>query len=313
MEAVSQGILAFLGLYVIIKFIRSIRIVPTQYAYIVERLGNYHNTLGPGFHALIPFVDNVAYIQDLKEQAISVPPQECFTQDNVKVLVGGVIYISVIDPVKASYGITDYFNAARFLVQTTTRSVIGTMELDTTFEEREAINAKVGSVLAEVEDVWGIKVHRYEVKEIDPPQTVQNAMERQMTAERDRRALIAKSEGQMQSMINDSEGQMQEIINHSEGEMQKRINEAEGKASEIQSIASATAKSIREVAAAIKEPNGKEAVNLRLAEEYIKALRSLAREDKRIILPADLSDLSGLLHSLELTVTGEDVSERKKK
>ncbi|HBQ59421.1 MAG TPA: paraslipin, partial [Balneolaceae bacterium] len=202
MELVSKVLLGIFSIYVMYQFIRSLRLVPNQFAYIVERLGNYQKTLGPGFHALIPFIDKVVYKQDLREETIEVEPQECFTKDNVKVEVDGVIYLSVMDPVNASYGITNYRYAAVQLAQTTTRSVLGNMDLDETFEERAAMSREVVKVLSEVENVWGIKVHRYEIKNILTPRTVQKAMERQMTAERDRRAIIAKSEGVKGSKVN---------------------------------------------------------------------------------------------------------------
>lgn len=244
----------------------SFRLVPNQFAYIVERLGNYKKTLGPGFHALIPFLDKVVYKQDLREETIEVEPQECFTKDNVKVEVDGVIYLSVTDPVNASYGVTNYRFAAIQLAQTTTRSVIGLMDLDETFEERSFMSKEVVKVLAEMELPWGIKVHRYEIKNIIPPRTVQNAMERQMTAERDRRAVIAKSQGIKGSKVNDAEGIRAEIINISEAEMQSRINEAEGVAKEIEALAEATAISIEKVADALTQPMGVEAMRLRLGE-----------------------------------------------
>ncbi|HYW34697.1 MAG TPA: stomatin-like protein, partial [Balneolaceae bacterium] len=234
---ISEVLLGLLAIYIAYKFVQSIQLVPTQKAYIVERLGNYQKTLGPGFHALIPFIDRVMYRQDLREQTIEVEPQECFTKDNVKVEVDGVIYLTVTDPVNASYGITDYRFGAVQLAQTTTRSIIGRMNLDDTFEERALINKEVVEVLSEMEKPWGIRVMRYEIKNIVTPQTIQQAMERQMSAERDRRATVAKSEGIMQSTINDADGTKSEIINKSEGEMQRRINEAEGVATEIETLA----------------------------------------------------------------------------
>src|SRR6056297_2160539 len=231
-ETISQIVLGLLSIYILFKFIQSIQLVPTQRSYVVERLGNYHKTLGPGFHALLPFFDRVKYRQDLKEETIEVEPQECFTKDNVKVEVDGVFYLIVMDPVNACYGITNYRFAAVQLAQTTTRSVLGNIELDQIFEERAAMSKEVVKVLSEVEQVWGIKVHRYEIKNIVTPRTVQKAMERQMTAERDRRAIIAKSEGVKGSKVNDAEGIREEIINISEAEMQRRINEAEGYAQE---------------------------------------------------------------------------------
>lgn len=299
-DNVSLVILILLGLFFIYKVIRSLQLVPNQFAYIVERLGNYKKTLGPGFHALIPFFDKVVYKQDLREETIEVEPQECFTKDNVKVEVDGVIYLSVTDPVNASYGVTDYRNAAIQLSQTTTRSVIGLMDLDETFEERAFMSKEVVKVLAEMEMPWGMKVHRYEIKNIVTPRTVQNAMERQMTAERDRRAVIARSEGIKGSKVNDAEGIREEIINISEAEMQSRINEAEGVAQEIEALAEATALSIEKVADALTQPMGTEAMRLRLAEKYLGKLKGLAREENDIILPKDISNYDTVMEGLAL-------------
>ena len=296
------GWLVIIGLvvYFVYRLVRSIRLVPTKTAEIIERLGKYSTTLEPGFHPLIPFIDKVAFIQDLKEETIPVPPQECFTKDNVRVEVDGVIYISVVNPVNASYGITNYRFASTQLAQTTTRSVIGTLELDRTFEERDLISSKVIEVMGEVEETWGIRVHRYEVKNIVPPLSVKRAMEQQMTAERDRRAIIAKSEGDKQSRINRSEGLKAEMVNKSEGEKMKQINEAEGKASEIEAIAKATAESITKLAEAISTDGGKEAVSLRLSQDYLTQLNNLATADTKVLLPADLTKLDELLSSLGL-------------
>ncbi|MFD2532691.1 SPFH domain-containing protein [Gracilimonas halophila] len=300
LETISKVLLGLFSIYVMYQFVRSLRLVPNQFAFIVERLGNYHKTLGPGFHALIPFIDKVVYKQDLREETIEVEPQECFTKDNVKVEVDGVIYLSVIDPVNASYGITNYRYAAVQLAQTTTRSVLGNMELDQTFEERASMSREVVKVLSEVEQIWGIKVHRYEIKNIMTPRTVQKAMERQMTAERDRRAIIAKSEGVKGSKINDAEGVRTEIINISEAEMQRRINEAEGYAQEILSIAEATAKSIEEVADALSQPKGADAMKLQLSEKYIEVLSGLGRTENSVILPKDISNYEALMEGLSL-------------
>ncbi|MAO63531.1 MAG: paraslipin [Balneola sp.] len=307
-ELVSKVLLGIFSIYVMYQFIRSLRLVPNQFAYIVERLGNYQKTLGPGFHALIPFIDKVVYKQDLREETIEVEPQECFTKDNVKVEVDGVIYLSVMDPVNASYGITNYRYAAVQLAQTTTRSVLGNMDLDETFEERAAMSREVVKVLSEVENVWGIKVHRYEIKNILTPRTVQKAMERQMTAERDRRAIIAKSEGVKGSKVNDAEGMRAEIINISEAEMQRRINEAEGYAEEILSIAEATAKSIEEVAEALSQPKGTEAMRLQLSEKYLESLSGLGSDKNQVILPKDISNYESLMEGLSL---GDLESEKK--
>lgn len=284
----------------VIKLLQSIRLVPTKSAYVVERLGKYHNTLDAGFHAMIPFVDKVAYIHDLKEETIDVPPQECFSSDEVNVEVDGVIYISVIDPIKASYGVTDYRYAAIQLAQTTTRSVIGTLELDRTFEERDIISAKVVEVLDQAGATWGIRVHRYEIKNITPPETVKNAMEMQVNAERERRALLAKSEGDKQSKINRSEGMKAEMINLSEGEMQKRINEAEGRAEEILELARATSESIQALAEVISAPGGQNALRMQLAEQYLKQLDGLCKESSRVILPANMVDFDAWMDNIGL-------------
>lgn len=300
LNTISQVLLAIFSVYVMFQFVRAIRLVPNQFNFIVERLGNYHKTLGAGFHALVPFIDKVVYKQDLREETIEVEPQECFTRDNVKVEVDGVIYISVMDPVNASYGVTDYRYAAVQLAQTTTRSVIGIMDLDQTFEERAKMSKEVVEVLSEMERPWGIKVHRYEIKNIITPRTVQKAMERQMTAERDRRAVIAKSEGVKGANVNDAEGMRAQIINISEAEMQRRINEAEGTAQEIEAIAEATAKSIEQIADALNQPQGKEAMQLQLAEKYLEVLEGLGSDKNDIILPKDLSNYDALMEGLSL-------------
>ncbi len=307
-ENISQVLVGLVTLFVIFKVIKSLRLVPNQYSFIVERLGNYHKTLGPGFHALVPFVDKVVYKQDLREETIEVEPQECFTKDNVKVEVDGVIYISVTDPVNASYGVTNYRYAAIQLAQTTTRSVIGLMDLDQTFEERAFMSKEVVKVLSEIEMPWGIKVHRYEIKNILTPRTVQNAMERQMTAERDRRAVIAKSEGVKGSKVNDAEGIKAEMVNISEAEMQRQINEAEGLANEIESIATATAISIEKIAAALSQPMGTEAMKLRLSEKYLGTLAGLGQDKNDIILPKDISSYDAVMEGLSL----EEFKEKKK-
>lgn len=305
-ELISKILLGLLSIYVLYELIRSIRLVPQQEAHIVERLGRYHTTLEAGFHALVPFIDRVVYKQDLREETIEVAQQTCFTEDNVRVKVDGVIYISVIDPVNASYGVTDYRKASIQLAQTTTRSVIGRMEMDTTFQERALISSTVVGVLDEVDDNWGIKVHRYEIKNIEPPRTVQKAMERQMSAERERRALVARSEGQQGSTVNDAKGKKKEMINRSEGEKQRRINEAEGKAKEIEALANATAEAISRVARAASKPQGKEALQLRLAEQYLSKISRLGKDRNQVILPADLTHFDSLLEGVSL----EEVSLR---
>ncbi len=307
-DIVVMVIWGLIALVIMVKFFQSIRLVSTQTAHVVERLGRYHKTLDAGFHALVPFFDKVTFTQDLREEAIDVPPQECFTRDEVQVSVDGVIYISVVDPVKASYGITDYRFAAVQLAKTTTRSVIGTLDLDRTFEERDVISAKVVEVLDEAGATWGIRVHRYEIKNITTPETVRSAMEKQVRAERERRAIMATSEGDKQSRINRSEGAKAEVINVSEGEMQRRVNEAEGRAEEILSIAKATAESIEKIAAVVTITGGREALKMQVSEQYINTLRSL--ENSKIILPANVANYDGWVGNLGLeNIISRDGSE----
>lgn len=300
MEYIAAGIWVILGLVLVGKLARSFRLVPNRKSFIIERLGQYHQSWGPGFHMLIPFIDRVAFVQDLREKAIDVPPQECFTKDNVKVEVDGVLYLSVSNAVNASYGITNYEWAAVQLAQTTTRSVIGTLELDRTFEERDSVNSQVMSVLNAVSTAWGIRLHRYEVKNIVVPKSVRSSMERQMGAERDRRALIARSEGDKQARINASEAARAEAINRSEGEKQRRINEAEGRAQEILAVAKATAESIEKLGQALVIPGGNEAVNLNLSQRYLDKLSSLAKRRTKVVLPTDISQFDQLLAGLGL-------------
>ncbi len=296
----SFGIWAILFFYVIFKFFKAIRIVPTKVAFVIERLGKYHKTLGPGFHALLPFVDKVTFIHNLKEETVDIPPQECFTKDNVKVEVDGVMYIAVIDPEKASYGITDYKMATTQLAQTTVRSVLGTLDLDRCFEERDLISSKVVQVLSEAGMAWGIKVFRYEIQNIIPPNSVKEAMEKQVSAEREKRAVIAESEGAKQSRINKSEGTKMELINQSEGEKAQKINEAEGKAKAIAAIAEATALSIEQVGEQIVAENGAESIKLLVSQKYLTQVGKLAKQDTNVILPTDLTKMEDMLKSLGL-------------
>lgn len=282
----------------LIKLIQSVRLVPTQKAFIVERLGRYHKTLDAGFHALIPFLDIVIAEQDLREYTLDVPPQDCFSKDEVNVTVDGVMYISVIDPSKATYGVTDYVFASVELAQTTTRSIIGTLDLDQTFEERDLISSKVVEELNLAGANWGIRVHRYEIKNITPPGTVQNAMEKQVSAERERRAILAKSEGDKQAKINMSEGKKMEMINLSEGEMQKRINEAQGQAEEILMIAKATAESIKKIAHTLTLQGGEEAFRLKLTEKYFKQMSHLADGQVEIIMPGKIQNFDDWVKNL---------------
>jgi regulator of protease activity HflC (stomatin/prohibitin superfamily) len=283
---------------IIVAFFKTIRIIPQKSAFIIERLGKYSSTLDAGLHILIPFIDNVAYKHTLKEQAIDVPPQTCITGDNISVEVDGILYLQVIDPKKASYGINNYQFASTQLAQTTMRSVIGKLELDRTFEERETINVSIVDAVDKASDPWGVKVTRYEVKNIVPPQSIKDAMEKQMRAVREKRAVIAESEGDKQAKINRAEGDKQELIARSEGEMQKRINEAEGRAGEIERVAKATANGLREIASAINERGGINAVNLRIAEQYVNEFGNLAKTNNTIILPSNLTDLAGMVSTV---------------
>jgi regulator of protease activity HflC (stomatin/prohibitin superfamily) len=280
---------------VVVIFFKMIRIVPQRSAYIVERLGKYYKTLEAGFHVLVPFIDVIAYKHTLKEQAIDVPSQICITQDNVSVEVDGILYIQVVDAKKASYGIDDYQFASSQIAQTTMRSIIGKLELDKTFEERDIINSQIVDAVDKASDPWGVKVTRYEVKNITPPQSIKDAMEKQMRAVREKRAMISESEGEMQAKINRAEGDKQELIAKSEGEKQRRINEAEGRAAEIFKVAEATALGLQKIADVIQVPGGTEAVNLRIAEQYITEFGNLAKENNTMIVPTDLSDIAKII------------------
>lgn len=282
-------------LFALVTLARTAIVVPQKTVFLVERLGKYHGTLEAGFHILLPFVDRVAYRHSLKEMVIDVPPQTCITKDNIQVEVDGVLYMQIIDPVKASYGISDYRFASIQLAQTTMRSEVGKIELDRTFEEREKINHEIVNAVDKASDPWGMKVTRYEVKNIVPPASIRDAMEKQMRAEREKRALIAESEGDKQAKINRAEGDKQEAIAKSEGEKMKRINEAEGRAQEIERVAFATAKGIREIATAIGEKGGLDAVNLRIAEQYLGEFGKLAQKNNTLIIPSNLSDVGGMV------------------
>lgn len=299
METFAIIVYTILFLYIAYKFIGSIRIVQAQEVLILERLGKYNKTLGAGFHLLIPFIDKVAYKVSLKEEAIDVPSQICITRDNVQVKVDGIIYLKVIDPYKAVYHINDYKFALIQLAQTTMRSVFGDLDLDKTFEERESLNAKIVSVVDEAADHWGVKIMRYEIQNITPPDRVLQAMEKQMTAEREKRALIAKSEGDKLSRINRSEGIKQEMINESEGEKQRLINEAEGEAKEILQVAQATAEGILQIAQSIQKNGGHDAVMMKIANEYLQKLNQLANKETEVLLPMDFTNLNEVLKGLE--------------
>ncbi len=293
----SFGLIVAIGIVIllVVTIFKTARIVPQKSAFIIERLGKYSRTLDAGFHILFPFLDNVAYKHSLKEVAVDVPCQTCITKDNIAVEVDGVLYLQVVDPVKASYGIEDYLFASTQLAQTTMRSEIGKIDLDKTFEERVTINSAIIQAVDKASDPWGVKITRYEIKNINPPQSVTDALEKQMRAEREKRAAIAESEGQRQALINVAEGEKQEAIKKSEGEKMKRINEAEGRAKEIMLVAHATAKGIQLIAESIEKPSGDRAVNLRIAEQYIKEFGNLAKKNNTMIIPQTMSDISGLI------------------
>lgn len=285
-------ILFILALVFVIK---TINVVPQQHAWVVERLGKYHATLGPGLNIVVPFVDRIAYKHVLKEVPLDVPPQVCITKDNTQLQVDGILYFQVTDPMRASYGSSNYLAAITQLAQTTLRSVIGKMELDKTFEERDHINTTIVNAIDESAANWGVKVLRYEIKDLTPPKEILHAMQAQITAEREKRALIAASEGRKQEQINIATGEREASIAKSEGEKQASINRAQGQAAAIISIAEGTADALRKTAAAIREPGGSDAVNLKVAEQFINAFANLAKTNNSIIVPANMGDISGLI------------------
>jgi regulator of protease activity HflC (stomatin/prohibitin superfamily) len=280
---------------VLIIIAKTAVVVPQQSAYVVERLGKYAATLDAGFHILLPFIDRIRYKHSLKETAIDIPEQVCITRDNVQVSVDGILYLKVLNPQRASYGISDYNFALIQLAQTTLRSEIGKIELDRTFEERTNINVQVVNELDKASDPWGVKVLRYEIKNITPPKGVLDAMEKQMRAEREKRAVILTSEGERDAAINQAEGEKQQVIKASEAKKQQQINEAEGAASAILAIAQATAEGLRKVAETIRVPGGQEAVQLRVAEQYITKFGELAKTTNTLILPASVSDVGSMI------------------
>ena len=289
---VALLILTFLVLIIVAK---TAVVVPQQSAYVVERLGRFHGILNAGFHVLLPFVDVIRYRHSLKETAVDIPAQVCITRDNVQVGVDGVLYLKVLNPERASYGISDYMFAISQLAQTTLRSEVGKIDLDRTFEERTNINTQVVSELDKASEAWGVKVLRYEIKNITPPADILAAMEKQMRAEREKRAVILTSEGTRDAAINTAEGMKQEVIKQSEARKQQQINEAEGEAAAITSVATATAAGIRSVAEAIKLPGGQEAVQLRVAEQYIGQFGELAKKSNTIVLPANVADVGAMI------------------
>jgi len=300
------GVAIVFVIMVVIVIARTAIVVPQQNAYVIENLGKYSRTLRAGFHILFPFIERVAYRHSLKEAAIDIPEQVCITKDNVQVVVDGILYQQVLDPERASYGIQDYEFAIIQLAQTNLRSEIGKIDLDRTFEERATINAAVVSELDKASNPWGVKVLRYEIKNITPPTDVLQAMEKQMRAEREKRAVILESEGQRDAQINRAEGDKQKVIKESEAKRQQQINEAEGQAQAILAIAGATAEGLRTVATAVSATGGHEAMQLRIAEQYIAQFGNLARSSTSLVVPANVSDLTSMLALATRVLNSDD-------
>ena len=293
---VSIGSVSLILLLLALVFVfKTVNVVPQQHAWVVERLGKFHAVLGPGLNIVVPFVDRIAYKHVLKEIPLDVPPQVCITRDNTQLQVDGILYFQITDAMRASYGSSNYIAAITQLAQTTLRSVIGKMELDKTFEERDHINTAIVNAIDESAANWGVKVLRYEIKDLTPPKEILHAMQAQITAEREKRALIAASEGRKQEQINIASGEREAAIARSEGEKQASINRAEGQATAIVALAQASAEALRQVGAAIREPGGEDAVNLIVAEQYVGAFAQLAKTNNSIIVPANLGDMSGLI------------------
>ena len=295
MESMTVSVLAFLAFVVVVIVIKTAVIVPQQSVYVVERLGKFYTTLGAGFHILIPFIDMIRYRHSLKEVAVDIPEQVCITKDNVQVGVDGVIYLKVMNAERASYGVEDYGFAITQIAQTTLRSQIGRIDLDRTFEERTTINVALIQELDKASEAWGIKVLRYEIKNITPPHDVLASMEKQMRAEREKRALILQSEGERDAAINRAEGQKQQVIKASEANREQQVNEATGQAAAIRSVAEATAEGLKAVAIATQSAGGVEAVRLRVAEQYVAQFGKLARQSNTMIIPANMSDLASMI------------------
>src|SRR2546421_422430 len=291
----SLVVVVLFALVVLFIVFRTTVVVPQQSAFVVERLGRYNATLNAGFHILVPFVDVIRYKHSLKERAIDIPEQICITRDNVQVGVDGILYLKILNAERASYGISDYIFAISQLAQTTLRSEVGKIDLDRTFEERTTINVSVVGEVDKASEAWGVKVLRYEIKNIQPPADILAAMEKQMRAEREKRAVILASEGQRDADIITAEGQKQQVIKASEAARQRNINEADGQAAAIRAVASATAQGIREVATAIRTDGGMEAVQLRVAEQYVSQFGQLARTTNTVVVPANVSDVAGMI------------------
>lgn len=298
-QIVALGVILLAVLVIVIK---TAVVVPQRSEFVIERLGKYRTTLGAGFHLLFPFIDKVAYKRTLKEEPIDIPAQTCITADNVTLSVDGILYLQVVDSKMSAYGINDYRFAAAQLAQTSLRSAIGKISLDNTFEARETLNGQVVLALDEAATNWGVKVLRYEIKDIEPPRTVLEAMEKQMKAEREKRAEIARSEGEKQAILNRAEGDRGEAIFLSEGEKIKRINEAEGRAMEILKVAEATAEGIRKVAEVLASPGGKEAANLEVAKQYVAEFGKLAKINNTMIISANLADVNSMVASAMATL-----------
>src|SRR5687767_7493 len=301
-------LLFILAVLVLIVIAKTAIVVPQQSAYVVERLGRYHGTLGAGFHVLLPFIDSIRYRHSLKELAVDIPAQVCITRDNVQVGVDGVLYLKVLNPDRAYYRIPDFMFAISQLAQTTLRSEVGKIDLDKSFEERTNINTSVVSELDKASEAWGVKVLRYEIKNITPPHDILAAMEKQMRAEREKRAVILTSEGTRDAAINTADGVKQEVIKASEARKQQQINEAEGQASAIMAVAAATAEGIRRVAEAIKMDGGYEAVQLRVAEQYIGQFGELAKKSTTLVLPANASDVGSMIALAMRTIQSEGMA-----
>jgi regulator of protease activity HflC (stomatin/prohibitin superfamily) len=294
----NQGLLIIgVAAAVLVIFVlrRTAIVVPQQSAFIIELLGKYSRTLSAGFHILVPFMENIAYKHSLKERAIDIPEQICITKDNVQVGIDGVLYLQVLDAARASYGISDYNFAISQLAQTTLRSEIGKIDLDRTFEERQTINVNVVNELDKATEPWGVKVLRYEIKNINPPHDVLSAMEKQMRAEREKRAVVLTSEGERDAKINQAEGDKQRVIKQSEAVRQQQINEAQGEAEAILAVATATAEGLRRVADAVSAAGGRDAMQLRVAEDYIRQFGNLAQKTNTLVVPANLSDIAGMI------------------
>ncbi|HTT72010.1 MAG TPA: stomatin-like protein [Anaeromyxobacteraceae bacterium] len=295
MVSAALFVAILIAVLVLVVIVKTATVVPQQSAYVVERLGRFHVVLEAGFHVLWPFVDAIRYRHTLKEQALDIPEQVCITKDNVQVAVDGILYLQVLDPQRASYGISDYYFAISQLAQTALRSEIGKIDLDRTFEERAHINSMVVSELDKATQAWGVKVLRYEIKNITPPKDVLAAMEKQMRAEREKRAVVLASEGERDAAINSAEGRKQQVIKESEAKRQQQINEAEGQSAAILAVARATAEGLRQVGQAVASTGGVEALQLRIAEQYVTQLGQLAKAGNTFVLPANLSDVGSMV------------------